>query len=112
MKAVSFYKELIYAEDKPVITVILETVATRELRITLGKDILMKEHKAPYPIIIQVLEGCIDFGIGAEKQVMGKGDMIGLEAHLPHSLLALENSIVRLTLQKADTIERVKAVAE
>lgn len=112
MEVKSFYKELIYAQDKPVITVILETTTSKELRIALGKDVLMKEHKAPYPIIIQVLEGAIDFGVDIEKSALYKGDIIGLEASIPHSLLARENSVVRLTLQKADKVERVKSVVE
>ena len=41
-----------------------------------------------------------------------KGDLVSLEASIPHDLVAVENSIVRLTLSKLDSVDRVVKVSE
>ncbi len=45
-----------------------------------------------------------------EKFELNVLDMIGLEANVAHSLGGLENSIIRLSLNKSDSIQRVNAV--
>ena len=70
----------------------------------------MKEHKAPFPIIVHFLQGSIKFGVEGEEIHLKIGDLIGHEANVPHDLLAKENSIVRLSLSKLDNLERVKNV--
>ncbi|MEJ6582753.1 MAG: AraC family ligand binding domain-containing protein [Crocinitomicaceae bacterium] len=70
----------------------------------------MKEHKAPFPIIVHVLQGSVKFGAEGEDIHLKIGDLIGLETNVPHDLLAKENSIVRLSLSKLDNLERVKNV--
>lgn len=37
-------------------------------------------------------------------------DMISLEANVPHSLGGLEDSVIRLSLNKLDKVQRVNAV--
>ncbi|MEL0653357.1 hypothetical protein V6246_18190, partial [Algibacter sp. TI.3.09] len=54
MKTASLTEALIYTEDKPSITLLLKTDTTKELRIALKEGQLMKEHKAPYPIIVEI----------------------------------------------------------
>ncbi|MCD8453266.1 cupin domain-containing protein [Tenacibaculum finnmarkense genomovar ulcerans] len=110
MKLASIYNELEYKENKPAITVLLETDFTKEIRIVFKKGQLMKEHKTPFPIVIEIFEGNIDFGVSGKVQSLKKGDLIALEAGMPHNLEAKENSIVRLTLSKLDKVERVKQV--
>jgi quercetin dioxygenase-like cupin family protein len=39
---------------------------------------------------------------------MVSGDIISLEANLPHHLTAKENSVIRLTIAKQDKAERVQ----
>lgn len=70
----------------------------------------MKEHKAPFPIIVHLLEGHIDFGINGKKNELTKGAILTLDGNVPHDLNALEDSVVRLSLSKRDKVERVKDV--
>lgn len=87
-----------------------EMSGVKEIRIRLEKDAVMKEHKAPGAIMVQVLRGEIDFSVNGEVIKLNELDMITLEANVPHSLLALKDSIVRLSLSKNDDVSRVFGV--
>ena len=112
MKIASLRSELNYNEDKVAVTVMMETESSKEIRILFRKGQIMKEHKAGFPITVEIHEGAIEFGVTGEKLSLTAGDLISLEANVPHDLLAQEDSIVRLTLSKFDKFERVQKVAE
>ncbi len=106
----SFDNDITYTANKVKTKVILQTAYSKEIRIVLGKDAMMKEHKAPYPIIIHVLSGAIDFGCDGSQYALGAGDIITLGADVPHDLQALQDSVVRLSLSKMDRVGRVDQV--
>ncbi len=86
----------------------METPFSKEIRLLLYKNQFMKEHKTSFPITIEVFQGAINLSVEGESKVMLAGDMIYLDADVPHSLKAKANSIVRLTLSKFDKIERIE----
>lgn len=110
MKIASLTKNLLYNETKPAISVLLETETSKELRIVFKKGQKMKEHKTPFPIVVEVFQGAIDFGVAGTKQNLVTGSLISLEGDVPHDLTALKDSIVRLSLTKRDTITRVQHI--
>jgi quercetin dioxygenase-like cupin family protein len=112
MIASSLLKNLKYQEDKPAISVLLETNSTKEIRITMLRGQTMRKHQTPFPIVVEIFEGAIDFGVKGKVLNLKKGDLIALEGSVPHNLNAAEDSIVRLTLSKSDTVQRVKKVVE
>lgn len=112
MKNNSFNNDLQFSDKGVKISVVLETSFSKEIRIAFKKGQVMKEHKAAYPIAVHLLKGSIDFGVEGEKHLIKEGDILTLEGNVPHDLLAHEESVVRLTLSKLDTVERVKGVAE
>ncbi len=112
MKYASIYQDLEYDSQKPIIKVLFETDFTKEIRIAMHEGTMMKEHKTSFPIVVEVLEGKIDFGIQQEIKQLSKGDLVALDSRVPHDLKATENSIIRLTLTKYDTTSRVEKVAE
>ncbi|NLY03472.1 MAG: cupin domain-containing protein [Campylobacter sp.] len=107
MKVYSFDVEC-FDSVKP--KIVFESEFTKEICISMQKNSVMKEHKAPAAIIVQVLKGQIDFEVEGKSYDMKEFDAITLEANKPHSLTAKENSIVRLSLSKKDSFSRVKTV--
>lgn len=71
---------------------------------------MIKEHKTPFPIIVHVYQGGIDFGVEGDTVILHEGDAIALPGAVPHDLRARVDSMIRLTLSKADRVERVEAV--
>jgi|SRR5690554_6084604 len=110
MKVASLIQDVVFHETRPTIQVLLDTNAGKEIRIAFRKGQIMKEHKTPFPIVVQVFEGAIDFGANGDIQHLKRGDMIALEGDVPHDLTAMEDSIVRLSLSKSDSVKRVKKV--
>ncbi|UZT99329.1 cupin domain-containing protein [Chryseobacterium fluminis] len=111
VETVSFYDDLHYEDGhKPAVKVMLKNDLAKEIRILFRKGQEMKEHKAPYPIIVQVLEGLIDFGVEEKRYLLKKGMMIQLSADIPHDLVALEESMVRLSLNLQDHPSRVENI--
>ncbi len=48
----------------------------------------MKEHQTPFPIIVHILKGEIDFGVKGEVSHLhlSAGDILSLEGGIPHDL--------------------------
>ena len=112
MKLASFTKDVMYHDTRPTIQVMLNTDAGKEIRIAFRKGQVMKEHQTPFPIVVQVFEGAIDFGVKGKVQHLKQGDMIALSGGIPHDLTAKDDSLVRLSLSTADSVKRVKDVVK
>jgi quercetin dioxygenase-like cupin family protein len=111
METANIYKDLVYKDSRPAITVLFQTDATKEVRIAFKQGQHMEEHQTPYPITVAMVEGELDFGVNGEVLHLVKGDMLNLDGGVPHDLLAQSDCLVRLTLSKSDSVQRVKDVA-
>lgn len=78
-----------------------ENESVKEILITLPKDEILSEHKAPSKISVQVLNGEIEFGVGEEVFILKTLENIYLDAGVVHYLKGLKDSIIRLSLYKA-----------
>ena len=58
----------------------------------------IKPHQAPGPISVQVLEGRIRFNTEAGAVELTKGKILTLQAHVRHSVEAIEESAFLLTV--------------
>ena len=107
MKVASFLEDIKFNDQKPALTLLLDTPFSKEIRIVFKKGQVMEDHQAPFAIIVQVIKGCINFGVNNEVEALNTGDLISLKPHEVHNLTALEESVVRLTLSKSDNVKRV-----
>lgn len=112
MKTAGILKNVEYNESRPAITPLMETDHSKELRIAIKKGQKMKEHQTPYPIVVEIFEGAINFGVNGETHSLQRGDIVALEGGVPHDLLGEQDSIVRLTLNKSDSVQRVENVVK
>ena len=111
MKIASLTEETQYHDKRPAVQVLFQTETSKEIKIAFKAGQIMKEHKTPFPIVVEIFQGAIDFGVKGEVLSLKQGDLIALEGGVPHDLQAKEQSIVRLSLTLADKIERVQDVA-
>lgn len=100
MQIASLFKEPEFGEVKPALKVMLDNPSVKEVRISMLNGQVMKEHKAPYPIVVYVAEGIIDFAVSGQMHHLERGDMIAVEAGVLHELTALADSVIRLSLHK------------
>ena len=110
MQKASLINQVQFINDKPDVQILLETDFCKEIRIVFQTGQIMKEHKAPFSIVVEVFEGVINFKVAGESHELVKGDLISLGSNVPHDLTALQDSIVRLTLSKGDSLKRVEEV--
>lgn len=111
MNSASLLDNITYQENnKPTVTVLLKTNSSKEVRIVMKNGQFMKEHKAPFPIIIELFEGAIDFGVKGKNQRLKKGDLIALDANVPHDLTCISDCIIRLSISVLDSVERINNI--
>ena len=101
MQTTQYLTDLVFDENKPKLQPMLDTAYVKEVRITFRAGQEMPEHKAKFPICVQVLRGQIQFSAEGETQQLQVGDLVTLEGNVLHSLLAGEESVVRLSIHKA-----------
>jgi len=93
-------EEIWKSSDRNAITV-FKTDTMSIVLIALHKNAELKKHTAAGLISVQVLEGQIMFTTDELAVELNKGQMITLHEHIPHAVLAKEESIFLLTLASA-----------
>ena len=93
IKEESTWKE----SDRNAITV-FKTNGLRIVLIALHKGAVMPTHTADGIISVQVLEGQMQFNTEWRSVELSNGQMLALHERIPHSVLALKETIFLLTL--------------
>jgi len=83
--------------DRNAVT-IFKSNRMRIVLIALHKGAQMLEHKTDDIISLQILDGQVQFNTIKQSAVLNKGQMITLHEGIPHSLLAIEETVFLLTL--------------
>ena len=61
----------------------------------------LRQHKAPGPVSIQLLQGEVEVGVGSSAQQLTAGECLVLGAEVEHSLVAHKPSVILLTIAMA-----------
>lgn len=112
MTTASILDQIEYNENRPVVSVLLQSTAGKEMRIVFRKGQQLKQHKVGFPIVIHVVEGNIDLGAGSERGEFTAGSLVALEANVLHDLIAVQDSIVRLSISVNDTAGRIERLVQ
>ena len=62
-------------------------------RITLRKGCLVPEHSHHHEQVSQVLSGSLQFVVDGKEVLLHAGELLFLPPHVPHSALALEDTV-------------------
>jgi quercetin dioxygenase-like cupin family protein len=84
-------------------------VDTPHLKVVLfgfAKGEELSEHTAAMPATIHFLQGKASLTLGGETMVATQGTWTHMDAHLPHSIRALEPTLVLLSLVKGGKTKR------
>lgn len=61
----------------------------------------LTDHAATVPAVVQVIKGRLEMTLGDQTVEIDPGSWVHMDAHLIHALVALEPSVVILTLQRS-----------
>ena len=87
-----------FQESGPGVTVLSDTGAARTVLFAFRAGQQLKEHRTSSQILVQVLRGQIMFAAREARMKARAGTLLQLEADIPHSIEALTNAVVLLTL--------------
>jgi quercetin dioxygenase-like cupin family protein len=63
------------------------------VEFSLDKGAIIAEHKHPHEQITHIISGKIEFTVGDQKHVMGPGEVLHIPSNIPHSAVALEDTL-------------------
>ena len=89
-----------YNDENIVITELLDTSFSKEIRIAMQSHQVMRDHESEQPVTLSVIKGVVNLSAEGNNVVMQKGDVVALSGSVKHHIEALEDAIVRLTLFK------------
>ncbi|HEX8391187.1 MAG TPA: cupin domain-containing protein [Longimicrobium sp.] len=79
-------------------TPVARTAGMRILLVSLGAGGELAEHTAPGPISVQALRGDLRFSTGGHATELAPGDLITLDAQIPHAVQSRAGGSFLLTI--------------
>ncbi|MFE8011698.1 cupin domain-containing protein [Streptomyces antibioticus] len=90
--------ELTVPEDGTLSRVLYRDDRLRVVGFAFATGQELTEHTSALPVVVQVVRGRLDLVLGEEKTEAVPGSWIHLPARLPHSVRAVEPSVMLLTM--------------
>ncbi len=89
-----------YQSQRIVSHTLFDSPSARVVHIALDEGQVLTEHMAPFPIIVQVVEGSVVFAVNGQENLLEMGGLIHLEARLLHEVRAVGRARIQITLLK------------
>jgi quercetin dioxygenase-like cupin family protein len=86
-----------FAENQPHAELLTQVADTRVLLISFRAGQLLKEHQTSHNILVQVLQGTVEFRITEKSVVLRPGMVLQLDANISHNVLAQTEAILLIT---------------
>ena len=101
------------AEKKPGVRRLLKTDDTTVVAFAFGAGQELREHTAAHAILLTCARGTITFTAQGESRRLAAGQVIRLDARVPHAVTADEDALMLLTMLHQHEAEQLPApVAE
>jgi quercetin dioxygenase-like cupin family protein len=98
MNVINLLTDIHYDDEDIIITDLLETKHSKEISIALQKHQFMKEYESEYALVLHVIQGSVKLITVEEDVVLIQGDLIAIPEQTKHTLEALDNSLLRVSL--------------
>lgn len=85
-------------EDKPRAEHVLKVPEVDVVAFAFAAGQELREHQARHPVLIQALAGHLRLTHGSDEVELRPGDLLHLAAMLPHSVIAVEDSTLTVTM--------------
>lgn len=82
---------------------IIKAAQLEVIRVVLRAGQEMRQHDTPGEITVQCLEGEVEFHTGSSAHLLAAGDFLHLAPRAPHSLRALTDASLLVTIALAGT---------
>ncbi len=79
---------------------LVNTDALRQVVFAMDKGQIMSEHRAPFLVVVQVLDGELSFVVGGHTRRLVAHDWLIMPPNEPHDLDAIEPTRFLLTMVK------------
>ncbi len=70
----------------------------RVVLFAFDRDQVLTEHTASVPAVVQVISGRMEIGLDGDTLEAGPGSWLHMPPHMPHSVTALEPSVMILSM--------------
>ena len=97
---VNLLDEVEIPENGTLSRVVFSGEGLRVVLFAFDKGEQLTDHAAAVPAVVQVIKGRIEITLGDETKEIGPSSWVHMEPHLIHALVAMEPSVVVLTLQR------------
>lgn len=98
MKHVKLLETMRFSDENTIMEELMDTAYSKEIRIAMQRNQVMRDHQSSFPITMQVIEGKIRVSCEFHETVLQENELLSLEAGVKHHIEAEEDSVVRLTL--------------
>jgi len=90
--------EKLKTEDRPVISVLAKGSQSKLIAVGLGKNVQLKEHKAPGPTIMVILMGQVEYKTSKYSKTLSVTDEFQIPMEEVHAVAGIEDSVFLLSV--------------